>query len=274
MSASPAPVDTEGRWPPEDDPIPPPQPTGQPTSRRRLVTHVVLVDGLPADHWVEESADGTWQSQARRRGPLREVDPIPRHVRELAWLEAAVGGPERLAALDPVPLSPSPLDLATIPENQHGRVRAIEGQCHQVATTLFREPELGYACAHVLASVLELDPSLLQRSERDETVTGAVVWVGGQANGLIGPTGTVLARDLWAVLDVSSSTAARGASIIARLLGDRGVEPPSHWGPPHLRATGLPGALLASTRAVLLARRDAAWAARDAHDPGETTRPP
>ncbi|MGZ4592178.1 MAG: hypothetical protein ACXV2I_15475 [Actinomycetes bacterium] len=248
-------------WAAPDEPEPQPL-----VRRRRLVTHVVLVDGLPADHWVEESADGTWESRGRRRGPLRSfADAEPTHERALRWLEAAVGGADALRALDASPLTVTPVALDQVPADLHARARSISDRCDAVATDVFDTPELVAAFRHILTAVLTLDPGTLHRSDRDETAVGAVVWIGGQANGLIGPRGAVLARELWDLLDISSSAAARGAGILHRLTG-RAVDPdpPVHWGAPHLRATGMPGALLSSTRAVLVARRDAAWADVDA----------
>jgi hypothetical protein len=241
------------------------EPAEQPLGRRRLVTHLVLVDGLPADHWVEESVDGTWESRVGRQGPLRPLDALPRHAVALRWLEAAVGGAEALESLDCAPLPLQPIDLSTVPARLHERVRAISARCDDIAVEVFHDPELMAVFRHVLGAILSLDPGTLLRSERDDTATGAVVWIGGQANGLIGPQGTVLARDLWDMLDISSSAAARGSGILHRLVGqDRDLDAPGHWGAPHLRITGMAGALLSASRAVLVARRDAAWADRDA----------
>ena len=253
-----------------DEPGPPSpwgvgEPVQEPRRRRRLVTHLVLVDGLPADHWVEESVDGTWESRGGRQGPLRPLDGLPRHEVALRWLEAAVGGAEALESLDCAPLPLRPIDLSTVPARLHDRVRAITARCDDIAVEVFHDPELKAGFRHVLGAILSLDPGTLLRSERDDTATGAVVWIGGQANGLIGPQGTVLARDLWDVLDISSSAAARGSGILHRLVGqDRDLEAPAHWGAPHLRITGMAGALLSASRAVLVARRDAALADRDA----------
>ena len=193
------------------------------------------------------------------------ADAEPTHERALRWLEAAVGGAEALRSLDASPLAATPLALEQIPAELRGRARSISARCDAVAIDVFDTPELVAAFRHILTAVLTLDPGTLHRSDRDETAVGAVVWIGGQANGLIGPRGAVLARELWDLLDVSSSAAARGAGILHRLTG-RAVDPdpPVHWGAPHLRATGMPGALLSSTRGVLVARRDAAWADLDA----------
>lgn len=267
MSISPSPqLSRDDLW---DDPWDRADPA-QPVTRRRLVTHVVLVDGLPADHWVEESIDGSWESRGRRRGPMQLVPEEPAYLQALRWLEAAVGGAEALRTLDAAPLSVQPLDLSVAPAPAHDRVRAISERCDAVARDVFDNVELTAAFRHVLSAVLTTDPGMLQRSDRDDTATGAVVWIGGHANGLIGPHGVVLARDLWDLLDISSSAAARGAGILNRLVAKgRDLQPPTSWGPPHLRPTGLPTALLGSTRAVLLARRDDAWADRDAARAGQ-----
>lgn len=259
MSISPSqPLAWDDRW----DAAEPMEP---PVARRRLVTHVVLVDGLPADHWVEESIDGSWESRGRRRGPIRLVPQEPAHAQALRWLEAAVGGAQALRSLDATPLTVEPVDLSAAPAHLHQRVAAISARCDEIALDVFDSLELTAAFRSVLSAVLALDPGMLQRSDRDDTAAGAVVWIGGHANGLIGPHGVLLARDLWDLLDISSSAAARGAGILNRLVANaRDLEPSPSWGAPQLRPTGLPTALLGRTRAILLARRDAAWADRDA----------
>src|SRR5262245_9649796 len=68
---------------------------------RRRVTHLVLVDGLPADHWVDESADAAWSRRAGPRGVSGNAARFdPPHVRELRWLESLVGGRSALMSLD------------------------------------------------------------------------------------------------------------------------------------------------------------------------------
>jgi len=67
------------------------------------------------------------------------------------------------------------------------------------------------------------------------------------------PLGTPASEITWQV-DVSDYLPQRRAAL----------EAPGHWGAPHLRITGMAGALLSASRAVLVARRDAAWADRDA----------
>jgi len=258
------PSDWAERWPgPDDGPGPDPETrSAEPPRRRRLVTHLVLVDGLPADHWVEESSDGSWQSPAGRRGWWRATPST--HPQALRWLEAAVGGSEALHTLDDEPLTDAALCLAGAPAHRHERARVVSERCDQVALEVFEDAEMVTALRHVLEGILAADPATLTRSDRDDTLAGAVVWIGGHANGLIGPQTDLLARDLWPRIGVSSSAASRGAALLRRMGVDEGAEPLPQWGSPHLRAVGMPRALTGRTRSVLLARRAAAWAERDA----------
>jgi hypothetical protein len=250
--------DWDHRW--TDPSAPLDEPTAPPTGRRRRITHLVLVDGLPADHWVEESADGKWETRQGRRGHLRPVGAKERvHDRERRWLEQIVGGPAALQALDTTPLDVAPLDLRDVPAHLHDRVRAISAECDRHAIEVFREPEMVAVLRHVLEAVLAADAGTLERSSRDDTLVGAVVWIGGHANGLIGPAGALLARDLWGALDLPSSSGSRGASILERLTGGHeplGPDPRPLWGTPRLKATGLATVLLSTTREGLVARRD------------------
>ena len=235
-----------------DDDVAAPAPT---PGRRPRITHLVLVDGLPADHWVEDGSDGGWQSRHRRRGgPALSTEHDDRE-RELRWLDCLVGGREALLALDDRPLVTGPLDLGDVPPDVRMRAEAISLECDRLAVEVFGLAELVAALRHLLAAALTADPGMLQRSTRDDTATGALVWAAGQANGLIGPEGHLLARELWPRLGNPPSAAGRGAALVERLApgSDQLVAPP---GAPRLRATGVPGALLGSTRALLVTRRD------------------
>jgi hypothetical protein len=224
----------------------------------------VLVDGLPADHWVEDGGDGRWESRLRRRGGPAVVTGHDHRERELRWLDSLVGGRASLLALDELPLVPRPFDLAglvDLSQDVQLRARAISAECDRLTLEVFGSDELVAAVRHLLQAALATDPGMLDRSTRDDTATGALIWVAGQANGLIGPEGQLLARDLWPRLGVPPSAAGRGAALLDRLApgADELVPPP---GAPRLRATGLPGALLGATRALLVSRRDEVLGAR------------
>ena len=229
-----------------------PEPT---QARRPRITHLVLVDGLPADHWVEEGNDGRWQSRLRRRGGPALSAEHDHGERELRWLDCLVGGRQALLDLHDQPLVRRTLDLSDLPRDLLMRARAISGQCDRLAVEVFGLDELVAALRHLLAGALAADPGMLLRSSRDDTAMGALVWAAGQANALVGPEGQLLARELWPRLGVPPSAAGRGAAMLGRLAPgtDQLVAPP---GAPRLRATGLPGALLGSTRALLMSRRD------------------
>lgn len=230
----------------------------QTLGRRARITHLVLVDGLPADHWVEDGSDGRWEPSARRRRPALTM--ATDHLdRELRWLDCLVGGRRALLDLDDRPLVTRPLDLPELPVDLLVRAHRISAECDRLAVEAFGLEELVAALRHLLAAALTADPGMLLRSTRDDSAMGALVWAAAQANALIGPTGQLLARDLWPRLGVAPSAAGRGAALLDRLApgADLVVAPP---GAPRLRPTGLPGALLGSTRALLVARRDEALA--------------
>ena len=234
-------------------------------ARQRRVTHLVLVDGLPADHWVEQSVDGSWVSgrTGRRRrldGPVRP-GPTTSRDHERRWLESLVGGPDALASLTTEPTSDAPPTLDGLPPRLRARAEAIGAACDRHAAAVFSEPELGAVLRRVLDLLLTTDPGFLDRSDRDDTATGAVVWIGAQANGLVGPEGELLARELWDRLGLPASSAARGSSVLARL---RRQPPGEPWagadappGAPRLTPTGHAELLTATTRSVVIARRDA-----------------
>jgi hypothetical protein len=226
-----------------------------PLHQKPRVTHLVLVDGLPADHWVEDGSDGGRESRpARRRGPVLATVTDHRE-RELRWLDCLVGGRRALLDLDDLPLVTRPLVLPDLPSDLQARARAISAECDRRAADVFGLDELVAGLRHLLAAALVADPGMLLRSTRDDTAMGALVWAAAQANGLVGPTGRLLTRDLWPRLGVPPSAAGRGAALLDRLApgADQLVAPP---GAPRLRPTGLPGALLGDTRALLVARRD------------------
>ena len=175
--------------------------------------------------------------------------------RELRWLDCLVGGRRALLDLDDRPLETRPLALPDLPTDLQVRARAISAECDRLAVEAFGLEELVAALRTLLATALTADPGMLLRSTRDDTAMGALVWAVAQANALIGPTGQLLARDLWPRLGVAPSAAGRGAALLDRLApgADQVAAPP---GAPRLRPTGQPGALLGSTRALLVARRD------------------
>lgn len=230
------------------------------TDRRRpRITHLVLVDGLPADHWVEEGADAARLAAVRPAGPRARVAELTtvgeRHELERHWLEALVGGPEALAALGAEPLAERPLVLPELPPGRGARALAIGAECDRLAAEVFEDAELGSALRRLWEAALAVDPGMLARSSRDDTAVGALVWVALQANGLLGPSGRMLARELWPRLGVPASAAGRGGALLERLAPGSAllVAPP---GAPRLRATGRSDVLLASTRQLLLQRRD------------------
>ena len=226
--------------------------------RRPRITHLVLVDGLPADHWVEDGTDGRWEARGRQRGSGPSAWPGTEQEareRELRWLDGLVGGRESLLALDDRPLVTRPLDLDALAVDLRARATVISAECDRLVAEVFASGELVAAGRHLFEAVLAADPGMLGRSVRDDTATGALVWAAGQANGLIGPEGQLLARDLWPRLGIPPSAAGRGAAMLERLApGADQLVPPA--GAPKLRATGLPGVLIGATRALLTARRD------------------
>ena len=252
----PASTDPASTHPADTDPRPE-------ASRRPRITHLVLVDGLPADHWVEEGVDvppslRQRSTSGRARGTALATEEEQRDV-ELRWLEALVGGRDALLALDTHPLAQRALEVPDLGPELTGRARAIGAECDRLAVDVFDDEELGVALRRLWEAVLVADPGMLGRSTRDDTAVGALVWAGAQANGLLGPEGRFLARDLWPRLGVPASAAGRGSALLERLApgADLLVAPP---GAPRLRPAGRPDVLLAQTRAILVTRRDALFA--------------
>jgi hypothetical protein len=231
-----------------------------PATRRPRITHLVLVDGLPADHWVEEGVDVArsfpaplTSGRARRTGaPTTDGE---QRAAELRWLEVLVGGRAALLALDARPLEQHPLAVPDLGPEHTDRARAIGAECDRLAVDVFDDEELSVALRRLWEAVLAADPGMLARSTRDDTAVGALVWAGARANGLVGPEGRMLDRDLWPRLGVPASAAGRGSALLERLApgADLLVAPP---GAPRLRPTGRPDVLLASTRELLVTRRD------------------
>ena len=235
-------------------------PAPEAARRRPRITHLVLVDGLPADHWVEESADVAGPARARAGGtqgrrPAGLGTVGERREDELRWLDALVGGRPALLALDAHPLERRPLEVPELGADRTDRALVIGAQCHRLAVEVFDDEELATATGRLWEAVLAADPGMLGRSSRDDTAIGGLVWAAAQANGLLGSEGRLLARDLWPRLGVPASAAGRGAAMLERLAPGAAllVGPP---GAPRLRATGRAEVLLGQTRAILVARRD------------------
>lgn len=241
-----------------------------PEQRRPRITHLVLVDGLPADHWVEETVDvrrvrsGPLRSGPVRYGPLRSgrvptvaglTTAAEQREHELRWLDALVGGRAALLALDDRPLEPRALDVPDLGPELSGRARLIGAECDRLAVEVFDDPELGTALRRLWEAVLATDPGMLARRVRDDTAVGALVWAAARANGLLGPEGRLLTRQLWPRLGVPASSGGRGSALLDRLAPDAAsLVAPS--GAPRLRPTGRADVLLSTTRGLLVARRD------------------
>jgi hypothetical protein len=230
--------------------------------RRPRITHLVLVDGLPADHWVEEAADAVRLVPRGRPGQAAPAVAMrserEQRDQELHWLEALVGGRAALLALDDRPLEQRPVQLPDLGADLTRRARAIGAECDRLAAEVFADDELASALRRLWEAVLVADPAMLARSPRDDTAVGALMWVAAQANGLLGPEGRMLSRELWPRLGLPASAAGRGVALLERLAPGAAqlVAPP---GAPRLRPTGRADVLLAATRALLVTRRDEFW---------------
>jgi hypothetical protein len=257
-STEPTSTDPQGTDPTRAEPA---SSDAEPAPRRPRITHLVLVDGLPADHWVEESAD-VRLSPVRSRpgvGTTRRVAALTSETEqrdlELSWLDAVVGGRAALLTLDARPLEPRPLEVPDLGPEPAARARLIGAECDRLAVEVFADEELALVLRRLWEAVLGADPGMLARSTRDDTAVGALVWAAAQANGLLGAGGSLLVRELWSRLGVPASSGSRGSALLDRLAPDAGslVTPP---GAPRLRPTGRSDLLLAATRAQLVTRRD------------------
>jgi hypothetical protein len=207
---------------------------------------------------VEEGADAALRLRSgigAGRVGLPLTSEHDQRERELEWLDALVGGRPALLALDDRPLAPGPLEVPDLGPELTERAERIGAECDRLAVELFDDDELATALRRLWEAALVADPGMLARSTRDDTAVGALVWSAAQANGLLGPHGRLLARELWPRLGVPASAAGRGAALLERLAPGAGSLVPPR-GAPRLRPTGRADVLLASTRAVLVTRRD------------------
>lgn len=242
----------------------------EPATRRKRVTHVVLADGIPVDHWVEEEeathpleVASRWEEPGWTRGGCRHLGgPGDPYAAELARLSQLVGGREALLSLEAQPLPQEDLDLTDIADSLAARVEGIVEQCDRILDDLLDAAtavEMRTVARRVITAVVRRDPGFLTRSERDDIAVGAVCWVAARANDLAGPGGPLSAQTLQERLRLRSSPAGRGhtAWLACRRVPSYAVGQ-ALWDPAALLPTGSPELLTSATRAMIIARRDAA----------------
>lgn len=99
------------------------------------------------------------------------------------WAAAAVGGEERLAALDAAPLPVGEqIDTGAVPAPYQSLVEHIAGHAASVAGDLYGG-EYGTAAGRIAVRIGEVDPKALARGNPESAVAG-IVWMAAAANGL------------------------------------------------------------------------------------------
>jgi hypothetical protein len=158
-------------------------------------------------------------------------------------IEAAVGGPNTLAALDDLALPDEEFDWLDVPDDIHDVVRDVLLAFDSVVDDEF-DIEYKTACQRLLHRIAVRDATPLRRKARAETTAAAVCWIVGKANRLFGPT--LLTKDFLARFGVTTVSQRARA-----LLGAAGLENDSYD-----MDLGLPDLLVADRRRELIELRD------------------
>ena len=183
--------------------------------------------------------------------------PMPRHLRELAWLTRLVGGAEALDALDIDRLPDEPLDTDGVREDLRARVAAISARLDDVVDQL-HDPELRTACRRLLVRAVAAEPALLLRPDRDDTAAGAVLLAVARANDLVGQGRAIPASVLTHVCGLQTAPHERARSFAHAVAGHDGTGFDRHGGSrtkPDVLVLGSPDLLLGRFRAQLVRLR-------------------
>lgn len=181
--------------------------------------------------------------------------------RALRWLEAVCGGPDAVRALDAAPLR------APVPLPDDPRVAQVAGLLRKIAEQFF-DAETELALRRALALVWAHDPGLVTAPVAASYVASGLIWVVGEANGVVGPDRQMTASRLRYALETPATPSTYARPIRAALRG------PWEWqiadAPgsrlarplPSLGVLGHLDLLTARTRAQLVRVREHALAAR------------
>lgn len=252
------------------------------TEPERL-THLILVDGRLVDFWSEQVRGTRWEHHARARDaqlapkfPPTPPTP-PAHERMLTWLDGLVGGRAALLALTTAPPTrstatgetPDGWDQETIDAAAAPVLAALD----RTAATWFEE-EVADLFREAVRLLIAADAAALVVADSPEKCAGAVIWVVGKANDLLGP-GKVVTHGAVARQLGIGDTLAGSESRVHRLLRRAGLDVGrSPLGCPNLLALGQATLLTAANRQRIITWRDAALADAAAYNLSSQTTPP
>lgn len=169
-------------------------------------------------------------------------------------LAEEVGGPQALNTLDAEPLPAEPLDLDRVA----GDVRdAVAEVCALVDGWLDSSPRVTHlgpaveewrtAARRLLVGATVKDPGWIRRRAAANGRACGLLWASGVANGLVGPRGAVLNKDLASDFGVKGSPSTRAESLMRAWNGNR-------WATNE--TLGDAALLIASRRAEIIEMRD------------------
>lgn len=230
------------------------------------LTHLVLVDGRLVDVWSEPVSGTRWQVHAdrfdRERLPsVVSAPPPPLHEQVLTWLDAAVGGRDRLLALHTGPLvddgfEPDP----ELPPMRREQLATAVDLLDRAADEL-RVPEARALLTNTLRAAWEVDPEGVLGVGEAARLAGGACWLAAKANGLLGPGGTTTHAALQHAVGCRGQLAGPGR-VLQQLIAGFWPEPPRPHTLPDLVLVGRPDLLTTATRGRLARARDQALAAR------------
>jgi hypothetical protein len=230
------------------------------------LTHLVLVDGRLVDMWSEPVTGTRWQRHAERFD--REAAPAfppapPPHELVLAWLDAAVGGRERVLALHTGPLvdcafEPDP----ELPPARRELLATVVAILERAAAEL-RVPEARAALMSTLAAAWEVDHDAVFDVGSASRLAGGICWLTAKANGLLGPGGVTTHAALQQVVDCRSPLSTPGRAVRLVIAGYSPELPRPSPTLPDLLLVGRADLLTGATRRRLVRARDQALAAAE-----------
>ena len=243
------------------------------------LTHLVLVDGRLVDVWSEPVSGTRWQHHADRlERDRRPPDPFrptePAHEQVLAWLDAAVGGRDRLLALDAFS---APDDDFEPDPDLPPRARELLADVVDLLETgarALREPEARVLLHRALACVWTSDPDAVLEAGSAARAAAGLCWLVGKANGWFGPGGRVTQARVKEALGCSTTLSVAGRAYRQAVAGFWPQPPRASFLLPDLLLLGRPELLTAATRRRLVRTRDQALAAAAAVETVKQTAPP
>jgi hypothetical protein len=230
------------------------------------LTHLVLVDGRLVDVWSEPVSGTRWEGHAERfdrerRPAVVAAPPPPLHEQVLTWLDAVVGGRDRLLSLHTGPLVDD--DFEPDPDlPPHGReLLATTVDLLDAAAAELRVGEARALLASTLRAAWEADPESVLDLGDPARLAGGVCWLAGKANGLLGAGGTTTHTALQQAVGCRGQLAAHGR-LVQQIVAGFWPAPPRPPLLPDLVPVGRAELLTSATRRRLVRARDQALAAR------------